>query len=466
MGILAGMLCFPPGSSLAKQHTPKVLEGHENSVYAVAFSPNGRSGVSADESGHIRIWRIPSGRIRRRWSDTGSSSGENPVYGIAFSPDSRLVATGGWDAILRIWDTTTGRVVRALPGHSDSIASLAFAGDGIRIATGSWDHTIRIWEVGSGKLITELRGHDGPVQGVAFSSRGDLLVSGSDDKTMRVWNTISGILTDTLLGHDGAVTSVAFSKNGRLAASGSEDTTVRLWRIRGGRGKLLRVYKGHQGPVESVAISPGGRLLLSGSLDTTLRIWHTQTGELLGKLEGHTGRVFSAVFSPKGYRILSGSEDQTVRLWRVPGSRSSPPTFRMGQRPLKAAQLRQFHAEALEAFQAKERTKASDIALKSLKGRAWTVTRKNVRLYNDLAYYLLMAGKNAEAITVIRQMVKQVPADPRSWYNLGSAQWALNQREAAAQSYQRYVSLMTKAGKKSEISWRVRARIKQARKAR
>ena len=63
---------------------------HENvkEVLSVAFSPDGQSLAVASSGGLVRIWDIKTKRELRRWDHAET------VYAIAFSPDGRFVAAG------------------------------------------------------------------------------------------------------------------------------------------------------------------------------------------------------------------------------------------------------------------------------------------------------------------------------------------------------------------------------------
>ena len=68
------------------------------------------------------------------------------IWAVAFSPDGRLVASGSSDRTVKLWDPATGAVRRTLEGHSDSIMAVAFSPDGRLVASGSRDKTVRLWD--------------------------------------------------------------------------------------------------------------------------------------------------------------------------------------------------------------------------------------------------------------------------------------------------------------------------------
>jgi WD40 repeat protein len=154
---------------------------------------------------------------------------DGSVTAVAFSPDGKTVASGSWDKMIRLWDAATGEERQNLEGHDNRVTAVAFSPDGKTVASGSHDKTIRLWDAATGEERQKLEGHDGWVTAVAFSPDGKTVASGSDDTMIRLWDAATGEERQKLEGHDGSVTAVAFSPDGKTVASGSEDKTIRLW---------------------------------------------------------------------------------------------------------------------------------------------------------------------------------------------------------------------------------------------
>ncbi len=176
------------GVRLWNSQTGQELREFKGNVdsYRVAFSPDGRFIVVASGSGdgNARIFEVQTGKLVRSFFG-GSTLGMNSA---AFSPDGKTIITASIDKIVRLWDVQTGRELRKFIGHTDNVWTASFSPDGRTIATASADGTVRLWDTQTGQELRRLVGHTAGVENVVFSPDGKYLLSASDDGTALLWD--------------------------------------------------------------------------------------------------------------------------------------------------------------------------------------------------------------------------------------------------------------------------------------
>jgi len=311
------------------------LTGHTQAVYAVAYSPDGRTLATGGVDATIRLWNT-SDPTRPRPLGAPLTGHASAVNWLQFSPDGRTLASAGRDRTARLWDVSDPAHPKALgqplTGHTGYAFSVSFSGDGRTLVTASYDRTVRLWDVSdpahARPLGEPLTGHTDSVASAALSPDGRTVASAGHDHTVRLWNvadrTRPKALGQPLTGHRSDVYAVAFSPDSRTLASVGDDRTVRLWDVSDpAHAKPLgRPLTGHTDTILAVNFSPDGRTLVTGGADHTLRLWDVsdpaRPGPLGPPLVGHTGFVVWAVFSPDGRWLASAGNDRTVRLWNLP----------------------------------------------------------------------------------------------------------------------------------------------------
>jgi hypothetical protein len=140
--------------------------------------------LNVDDSGfsNIPFGSIDSGREVRRLQGH-----QNYVVEVNFSPDGKWIVTGAWDNTARLCDAESGRLVHTLVGHGHRVEGARFSADSQRIVTGSLDGAIRVWDVATGGEVHRFDGHPRPVTKVSFLPDRNYVVSGSWDGTARLW---------------------------------------------------------------------------------------------------------------------------------------------------------------------------------------------------------------------------------------------------------------------------------------
>ena len=132
------------------QHT-LTYSGNANPVFSVAWSPDGKhivsgTGAAGNHSpvvtgNSVQVWDATSGKTLVTYTEN-----ERSVYAVAWSRDGKSIASGGDDAVIRVWDATTGHTIVVYERHKDIIWKLAWSPDGKEIASASQDGTVKVWQ--------------------------------------------------------------------------------------------------------------------------------------------------------------------------------------------------------------------------------------------------------------------------------------------------------------------------------
>ena len=251
-----------PGPGRGRGVQPR-WQGHRSRGSATARSALGRR--------HRQAHRLADDAIRA------------PVFAVAFSPDGKTIATGSQDETARLWDAATGKPIgpplthqgRSLPWPSAPTARPY-------VASGELDGvaTARLWDAATGKPIGPPLATPGSVSGPwrsAPMARPSL--TGSRDRTVRLWDAATGKPLGTPM-PQGPVHAVAFSPDGKAIATGSR--TGR----RGSGTPPPASPSAHRCRTRTVIrpwpSAPMARRSPTGSEDKTARLWDAATGKPIG----------------------------------------------------------------------------------------------------------------------------------------------------------------------------------------
>lgn len=118
---------------------------------------------------------------------------ENSVFSLAYTPEGSFLISSSRDAHLKVWTTQNYELKQDIPAHLYAINSISLSPSGKYFATASMDKAIKIWETQSFKLLKVIdkgrhAGHGTSVNKLLWTNYLGQLISASDDRSVSIWD--------------------------------------------------------------------------------------------------------------------------------------------------------------------------------------------------------------------------------------------------------------------------------------
>lgn len=125
----------------------QVIEAHQNSVFTVQYSADGRYLLSGSRDAHLKAWSVAD-----RYDLAESVVAHMyTINHLSYSPGGKLFASCSMDKSVKLWDATTFKLLKVIDkarhaGHGTSVNRLLWLNEHT-LASASDDRTISIWNI-------------------------------------------------------------------------------------------------------------------------------------------------------------------------------------------------------------------------------------------------------------------------------------------------------------------------------
>jgi serine/threonine-protein kinase len=250
---------------------------------AIAFTPDGRSLITADPFGDIENWDIATRTLTT--TVPGPGNGAFPDSG-GFSPDGRAFAyQNDKNGDIESWSTSAGKATAVIPipgstGTNGNVTAVAFSPDDRTLATADGNGGIYLWNTATGALTaTFTPSTAGPpppdsvdaLNAIAYSPDGRTLAVMDDSGTTYLVDTATHQQAAVLPGSQDTTgttgSEIVFSQNGRAVVT--VDGGTQVW-----NAATHKSIADVPGTVVNAALSPDGRTLAAANGNGEIALWH------------------------------------------------------------------------------------------------------------------------------------------------------------------------------------------------
>lgn len=163
--------------------------GFEGDAHTLAFTPGGRTLVTADRfrrAAGLRVWDVATGKVERTFPAAGGP--DDRVWNARVSPDGTVLAVTyrgksrgvRVEAVVRLWDVATGAEVAGPSPHWFQDDVVAYGPDRKTVAAARPNGPVEFRDAATGRVLGELRGPADRVTALGLGPEGQLYTGARD----------------------------------------------------------------------------------------------------------------------------------------------------------------------------------------------------------------------------------------------------------------------------------------------
>lgn len=222
-------------------------QAHAKCVRGCAFSPDGRSILSASEDRRLLHWQRGTDQCEVFIDPALPTAHEREIRYCTFSPDGRFVlsagGSGSGDCTIRLWERASHSLLMKFVGHTNLVIECCFSPDSKTLYSAAFDNTINMWDIASGEGLATFdlancktfRPTPGKsdIRTCDIDAEGKRLIIGRNSKVITILTIKGRTLTElhSFMAHDDLVNTCRFTQDGRHIFSCSTDGSLKCWNL-------------------------------------------------------------------------------------------------------------------------------------------------------------------------------------------------------------------------------------------
>lgn len=294
------------------------LRGHRNTVYALAWSPDGKMLASPSGDRLIHIWDTESGEIC-------NTIKFDSVENAGWSPDGKIFISSGdhrkYESILQAWNSNDFGLQYLIKAPQEDRyfgigGRFAWSPDSFTLAVWGYSGDVKLFDTQQSQFFKTLKTHGHNYRFGNWSPNGKFFALATQDKIL-IWDIESGEIVTEIEGYYEWNCQFTWSSDSNFFAYGgtskprARDYNVRLWNI---PKNQLSFLEGHKSAVRQVLFSYDGRLLITKSTNDVI-FWRCDTWQQVTVLRDPNYDSRIAINPKKSTFAILGENDRAIHIW-------------------------------------------------------------------------------------------------------------------------------------------------------
>jgi WD40 repeat protein len=292
------------------------LKSHQGYVSKVVFARDKIVSISKD--GTVKVWNYKTGKLLHTL--TGH---EDWVYAVATSPDGKLAVTSSLNSSLKVWDIEKGVLVDTLLGGSSLhyIMGMTIGGNnntdkGNREAPNDllWIGNILIsvaqdivaWNTHNWEILwhKDSANHN-KIKRIAYIAKHNMIITAGE--RIEGWHLETGELFFSAVAHEGEELYSCIAWNDEILYTGDKNGVVKMWDIEGLLGQGYQIK--HTNYVYCLSYNTQSDKLLTTAFDGTAILYNKEAKPLkqMGLPEAHGAKIIGKLPKRPEIEVLSVS---------------------------------------------------------------------------------------------------------------------------------------------------------------
>lgn len=215
--------------NLSTKKEEKLLQVHENGVFALCFVEEEDWVIAGGGQGFITVWNSTTWELIRHFKVA-----DGKIRHITRIGQQVVISAG--DGTLRMLDLPWLNILHTIEAHSEgALCTIEHPSKPVIISAGK-DGFLRLWHRDDFRMIMEIPAHNFAIYDLVVSPCKTMLASASRDKSVKIWHLsdmspMAKIARPQFEAHTHSVNTLVWTDDPNMLLTSGDDRKIKCWKI-------------------------------------------------------------------------------------------------------------------------------------------------------------------------------------------------------------------------------------------